>query len=595
MLVEIYCDKFMDEGQVRPPIEFKKGLNTILGASRASNSIGKSTFLMIIDFVFGGKDYVTLNNDVERNVGIHEIKFTFQFGDQKYYFSRSTGDHTKVWECDEKYEHVKEITLDAYCDFLALQYGMQDLGASFRDLVSGYFRIYGRYNYDEKHPLKAHQNDSMEAGIRRLLQLYGKYAPVGDLAAFVEEAETKETTYKNAYKFQYIRGVTRKEDYDRNEARIGELQARKEELARGSTQDLLDMDSVQASRLSDLKKQLANLRRQKTRLKSQLTAMKADMDIDESSFRRDYEDLLEFFPNADIKHIAEIDAFHKKLKSVLRSEYKDSARKIEDAIELLDVQIAVLENAVTEVNATPHLTQALLDSYSDIDREMKNLRDANEYYIKKDQLQTTREELQQRLDSLIEELTGELQTDINIRLRELNSIVCNGRKTAPSITIANAKKYTFVTPNDIGTGSQTRGMFLYDLVTTEKTLLPAVVHDSMSVKQVEDPVMLKILELYRASEKQFFVSIDKGESYTDENKIPDVIRETIRLRLRPGHELFGRAWNEVEPEKKDAATDASADASDQTGTALAVLDEVIVTPEDPGDAPEQAENSTEGE
>ena len=548
MLVEIRCDKFMDSGKVRPPIRFEKGLNTILGASRASNSIGKSTFLMIIDFVFGGKDYVTLNNDVERNVGIHEIQFTFQFGEQKYYFSRSTGDHTKVMECNEKYEPVKEITLDTYCNFLSLQYGMQNLGASFRELVSGFFRIYGRYNYDEKHPLKAYQNDTMEAGIRRMLQLYGKYAPVGDLAALVEEAESKETTYKNAYKFQYIRGVTRKDDYDKNEARIAELQAKKEDLARGSTQGLLDMDSVQAARLADLKRQLANLRRQKTRMRSQLTAMKADMEIDESSFKRDYSELLEFFPGADIKHIEEIDAFHRKLKSVLHSEYKDNQRKIEDAIELLDVQIAVLEREVSEVNVTPHLTQALLDSYSGIDREMKNLRDANEYYVKKEQLQTTREELQARLDSLIEELTAELQTEINIRLRELNTIVCNGRKTAPSITISNAKKYSFTTPNDIGTGSQTRGMFLFDLVTAEKTFLPAVIQDSMSVKQVEDPVMLKILELYRQSDKQFFVAVDKGESYTDENRIPDVIKETTRLRLSPGHELFGRAWNEVTPE-----------------------------------------------
>ena len=550
MLIEIRCDKFMDGGKVRDPITFEKGLNTILGASRASNSIGKSTFLMIIDFAFGGRDYVTLNNDVERNIGIHEIKFAFQFGERKYYFSRSTGDHTKVMECNENYEPVNEITLDAYCEFLAFQYGMQDLGGTFRELVSGFFRIYGRYNYDEKHPLRAYQNDTQEAGIRRLIQLYGLYAPVGDLAALVEDAEAKETTYKNAYKFQYIRGVTRQEDYKKNEARIAELQSQKEDLARGSTQDLLDMDSVQASRLSELKRQLANLRRQKTRMRSQLTAMKADMDIDESSFKRDYSELLEFFPNADIKHIEEIDAFHRKLKAVLNSEYRDSQRKIEDAIELLDVQIAVLERDIAEVNATPHLTQALLDSYSGIDREMKNLRDANEYYVKKDQLQTTREELQARLDSLIEELTAELQTDINIRLRELNSIVCNGRKTAPTIRISNSKQYTFITPNDIGTGSQTRGMFLFDVVTAEKTKLPAVVHDSMSVKQVEDPVMLKILELYRASDKQFFVAIDKGESYTDEKKIPDVIKDTIRLRLSPGHELFGRAWNEVEPEVK---------------------------------------------
>ena len=143
------------------------------------------------------------------------------------------------------------------------------------------------------------------------------------------------------------------------------------------------MDSVQAARLSDLKRQLANLRRQKTRLRSQLAAMKADMEIDESSFKRDYSELREFFPDAAIKHIEEIDGFHRKLKSVLNSEYKDSQRKIEDTMELLDVQISVLEQEISEVNTTPHLTQALPDSYSEIDREMKNLRDANEYYIKR--------------------------------------------------------------------------------------------------------------------------------------------------------------------------------------------------------------------
>ena len=103
----------------------------------------------------------------------------------------------------------------------------------------------------------------------------------------------------------------------------------------------------------------------------------------------------------------------------------------------------------------------------------------------------------------------------------------------------------------------TRGMFLFDLVSSEKTPLPAIAHDSMSVKQVEDPVMLKILEQYQKSDKQFFVAIDNGESYTDENMIPSVISETIRIKLSPGHELFGRAWNEekIETEAVEKAED----------------------------------------
>ena len=55
----------------------------------------------------------------------------------------------------------------------------------------------------------------------------------------------------------------------------------------------------------------------------------------------------------------------------------------------------------------------------EIDRDIRNRQAANEFYTKKDELQFTREELQGRLDKFVGELTGELQTDINIRLKEL--------------------------------------------------------------------------------------------------------------------------------------------------------------------------------
>ena len=208
MLLEIRCKEFKDEGKVRDPIVFHPGLNTIMGASRASNSIGKTTFLLVIDFVFGGRDYVMLNNDVTKNVGEHSVEFAFQFGEDIYRFSRSTNDLNYVYECDENFQPKPDsrMYIDTYCEFLAKQYKMDNLTATFRELVSGYFRIYGRNNYDERHPLRAHGNDTMEAGIRRLLQLYGKYGAIGELAALHEAALEKETTHKNALKHQYIRG-----------------------------------------------------------------------------------------------------------------------------------------------------------------------------------------------------------------------------------------------------------------------------------------------------------------------------------------------------------------------------------------------------
>lgn len=445
-----------------------------------------------------------LNNDVTKNVGSHSIEFAFQFGDDIYRFTRTMDDLNYVTECDEYYNPKpnSRTYIETYCEFLAKMYQMDNLATTFRDLVSGYFRIYGRNNYDERHPLRSHGNDTMEAGIKRLLQLYGKYGTIGELAVLYETALEKETTYKNAFKHNYIRGVTKAADYEANKKTIDELQERKEKLANDSSEGLLDLDSLQASQLSEIKKKLAGLRRQRGKLRSQIRAMESDMEMDESSFKRDYNELSEFFPDADIKHIEEIDAFHRQLKSVLKSQYKDNRKKLNDALELLDMQISVLEREVSEINDEPHLTKAILDDYASIDREMKNLRDANEYYEKHKELHQTTTDLQEKLDKLVNETTAELQADINAGLMELNKEVCELGTSAPRLTINGAKTYTYSIRNDTGTGAQTRGMLLFDLLSLENTNLPAVIEDSMSLKQVEDQVILNIFDLFNKSKNR---------------------------------------------------------------------------------------------
>lgn len=554
MLTRIKCDKFLDNGEIRPEITFKSGLNVVLGGGRAQNSIGKTTFLMIIDFAFGGDDYLQLNTDIDNNVGSHIINFSFRFSGKDYHFSRSSDTKNEVWECNEQYQHIsdKPMPIEVYRDFLKTQYEMTNLQGTFRELISGYFRIYGRYNYDEKHPLRAFLNDRMEDGIRRLLQLYDVYGAVHELQMAFDEAEDKESSYKKAFKYSYIKGVTRKEDYESNQKKIAALQQEKESLADQSTHDLLDLDSYQAARLSDLKSKLAVLKRKRSRLWSQYNAMKVEVEMDTTGFKRDYDDLLEFFPDVNLKHIEEIECFHKQLKRVLTAEYKQSQQELLSQIDVYDIQIGIIEQDISEVQITPTIKKAVLDDYADKAREIQNLTEANEYYTKKEELHTTTEDLQKRLDKMIQEKTQELATEINIALKTLNDIVCEGRTTAPSISVLSAQKYHYHIPNDIGTGSQTRGMFLFDLVSLMKTKLPAVIHDSNSIKQVQDSVMLRILEQYELlpEGKQVFVAIDKGDTYDDSRVIPSVIDKAVVLRLSPGHELFGRAWNQPDAEKE---------------------------------------------
>ena len=85
LLREIKCDKFISHGQKRKPIRFHEGLNTVLGGIAADNSIGKTTFMLIIDYAFGGSTFAT--SDAASQIGDHTIYFTFEDDKEVYRFS----------------------------------------------------------------------------------------------------------------------------------------------------------------------------------------------------------------------------------------------------------------------------------------------------------------------------------------------------------------------------------------------------------------------------------------------------------------------------------------------------------------------------
>lgn len=106
MLVEMHSPVFIENGNVRPIIKFEEGLNVILGKEDGANSIGKSSAMLAIDFVFGGNTYK--DSDAVKHVGHHTIFFAFKFGGQLYRFARKTDDFEKVIVCDEKYNLTDE-------------------------------------------------------------------------------------------------------------------------------------------------------------------------------------------------------------------------------------------------------------------------------------------------------------------------------------------------------------------------------------------------------------------------------------------------------------------------------------------------------
>ena len=129
MLYEICCDQFYQKH-----IVFNPGLSVVLGTDTGDNSIGKSTFLLIVDYVFGGKAYAGAT-DIINNVGPHDIYFSFIFNGEPFRFCRNSIHVPTVWKCNESYEKTEEIDLDDYCKWLDSKYDMALPELTFRDAV----------------------------------------------------------------------------------------------------------------------------------------------------------------------------------------------------------------------------------------------------------------------------------------------------------------------------------------------------------------------------------------------------------------------------------------------------------------------------
>lgn len=106
MLTEIKSEVFAEKAVI-----FHEGLNVILGDSTASNSIGKSTMLMIIDYVFGGDTYIKNNHDAIEKLGDHSFQFSFCFDGEMLYFARSTNRY-KYLQCFSYEVHCKKDSKD---------------------------------------------------------------------------------------------------------------------------------------------------------------------------------------------------------------------------------------------------------------------------------------------------------------------------------------------------------------------------------------------------------------------------------------------------------------------------------------------------
>ena len=98
-----------------------------------------------------------------------------------------------------------------------------------------------------------------------------------------------------------------------------------------------------------------------------------------------------------------------------------------------------------------------------------------------------------------------MQYKINKKISYYSDFVSEGEVEPPRITFSDTgKSFKLSTPNDDGSGTNDKGVILFDLALLELTPLPAVAHDSPLIKNLDNSTVGHILQLYQIVKNRFY-------------------------------------------------------------------------------------------
>lgn len=540
MIKEIFCDKFKKQ-----QVPFKDGLNVVLGDDSGANSIGKSTMLLVIDYMLGGKHYQT-KSDIIGHVGHHTIFVCFEFDGEKFYFARKTEQSDTVFKSSPDYKILdgKEMTLLQYRKFLQDKYELNIYGCTLRTFIGLFARIYDRGNYMETLPLLEHHGDSSENSIKRLVKIFGVYEDVGTLDLNLKNLKERNDLFKKALAIDLIKGPKNKKELKNNEGQINSLQQEIDILSLELTNREVSLGTLQLKKVLEIKEELAKFQTLKNKNDSKIRRIQNNLNSTKTVSIIDLEKLKKFFPEANFLEITKINNFHSTLCTALSDEMTNKIKSLEMLNKQLESEVKKLlqsiENVVSETNSTKIGVQQL----AQMQRQMYELITENSTYEKKTSFAKEKKDAEDLYNDTLQKILTSVQQVMNTKILEYNGIVYNNTKKAPQLTL-QPKKYIYDCPDDEGTGSRYSGLVLFDLAVLGCTKLPVLFHDSLILKNIEDNAIEKIMQLYDSfSNKQIFIAFDKKTAYTEDTQ--KIVDKNIVLKLSPnGHELFGKSWSRL--------------------------------------------------
>ncbi len=562
MLVEMWSPAFKEEGEVRPIIRFDKGLNVVLGKEDGAMSIGKSTSLLAIDFAFGGDAYI--KSDGVKHEGHHFIYFAFQFDGATYRFARNTGNGDVILRCDESYKSTGEqVSKAEFTAWLAEQYGIAFSGLSFRVALSSFFRIYGKQNTDELHPLQGIPGQNMEKSISTLVALFDRYKDIEEFKGSVDTHTRRLKVFREARSESFISNlVGGKAKYEENLATIRSLELQLDTLVDDAESGHSEEDIERNKQKSALVTERLALEEAIRSRERKLRLVNMNLEYGLYPTEADLAALQEFFPDVNICKLYEIEQFHQKLAKILDAQFAEEKAAIEAEISELQQRLGEVRRQISELGFVGNISREFLDRHSELKAEIAALTTQNEAFLNLKALQDAKANATEVLRKGIESILREIEVALNTKMEEFNDLLFPVKKKPPYVHFNAYNSYHFETPDNTGTGSNYKGMIVYDLAVLFSTALPAIAHDSLLFSNLGKDAVDGIVGIYMSTDKQVFISYDKQGDCRPETRRILESRQVLKLS-NDGHELYGRSWDEKEPEENEDELQQAVEAADR--------------------------------
>ncbi|MES1950544.1 hypothetical protein S4A8_06783 [Salinisphaera sp. S4-8] len=533
MLKAIACEKFHHK-----TIRFKPGLNVVVGGDLATNSIGKSTLLMVVDFVMGGTDFLNHNADVVAELGHHDYRATFEFVGKFHLYRRDTAMPDVVHLCDDSWEVIEALTLQEYRERLTAHYGLTDLGLSLRQACAPFSRIWGKKNLEPARPLDAHLKQPAVDSLYLVLKLFQKYDEVEGLEGALKNVQARASALKAAFRQKVVPKISKKK-YRENSKEIVRLSEEFASIRSDLALYAMNLRQLANKEVAEIKSSKDELLNARARVASRLQRVSGSLKESKHIQSKNFEVLTKFFPSMESERLASVEEFHSDIAQILRKEMRQNERTLKDELDRIDEALLGLDERLREILANVENPELIVDRVYDVSKKVRSLQQENEYYDQNATLRSDAGSLRKDLEEKRLLALSKIAKLINWELSSLAKAIYQNSQKSPYLYFSSSN-YDYKIYEDTGTGKAYGNLILFDLAVFGATRLPYLIHDSLLFKNVENKAVERIVEQYGHFKRQSFIALDEVGKYSEATG--ELVDRAAVVRLSDDQVLYIKDW-----------------------------------------------------